>query len=204
MSTYRGNTSFRTIDEVEVEDRNGLDQLRVVRRGKRSDLATEKANWTRGVSGTSLGYPNMYLRTKQSRDSGNYGVVELSFQGFLSSVRDNPTSISDDISMASGSYTPSEPDDNGNEITVQAKYYAQSSTKRWIHYGTEAPRTPQYPSVVPSDVNTLALFDHYPASYNGTLSLKYVGRLSQFSREELCTGVWAVVETWTNRIEPGG
>ena len=204
MSIYRGNTDFRTVSTVPTRNRTGLDALRVVRRGNRNDLATEEALWTRGVSGVSLGYPTMFLETATSNDTGNFATVELVFLGFLSTSTDNPVSVTDNISLAAGSFTPDEPDDDGRTITVQAKYYAQSTTYRWIHYGNFSPGTPRYPRFVPSQVPTNVLFDHFPATYNGTLQVAYVGRLTQFSRDELATGVWGVVETWTNRIEPSG
>lgn len=203
-ASYIGSNTFRTWSIEEVEDSEGVDGLLVTLRGRTSDLAATSATWTRGKSAASLGYPNMYLQVKRSSQGAgsNYADLTLEFAGFLSSTYSNPISIEDDITLQAGTFVSDELDSDGRAQNVQASYMAQSTTTRWIYRGNGAPLNPQYRAKVPSRVPTNTLFDHYPASYTGTLQTKMVGRLAQFSRVELAPGVWAVSEQWVSRIEP--
>lgn len=203
MSTYIGNTSFRTVEVNEFEDSEGVDTVSIVRKGKYTDEDTEKAAWTRGRVGTSLGYPNMYLQTKRvSSGRSNYSTITLEFAGYLSSSLSNPISIDDTISQQSTTLITDENDSSGSPVNVQVKFNSQTTTTRWIYRGTSAPTAPQYPAVVPSEVSTNSIFDPFPADYPGTLLKQVTGRMMAFDRSELATGVWAVTEVWQIRIEP--
>jgi hypothetical protein len=199
MSTYVGDNTFRTVSESESHEAMSFDSLRITRRGSHALLSAEKALWPKGITGTSLGYPYMTLRSKRVDSGGsNFSNIELYFEGFLTTETgrgfiDN----SDDISLQSGSFPVSGSDD----VTVQAKYMAQTNTTRWVHRGTRIPTSPRFPITLASDINTVVLFDHYPARYPGSVLSKPVGRLMQFTRTELAPNVWGVVETWMNRIE---
>lgn len=202
--SYVGTTSYLTFSEEPLENSEGVDTLRIVRRGDRTDYNTEFDGWTRGKVASSLGYPNMYLQQKRAIKGGgsNFCTIELDFAGFLSTTLANPIGTSDSMVLQSSTFVSDENDPDGNAQNVQASFYAQQTTVRWIYRGAGAPTTPRYPSIVPSTVPTGILFNEYPASYTGTLQTKNVGRLAQFDREELATGVWGVIETWVNRIEP--
>ena len=201
-AAYVGNTAFRTVRTEEFENSEGVDTLTVVREGAASGMDTESALWTRGKVGTSLGYPNMYLQSKRvSQGKSALGQITLNFAGYLTSSLANPISIEDSTPLQSGTFTTDETDADGREQNVQAQFYAQSTTTRWIHRGPTAPTAPRYKAIVPTEVPTNTLFAHYPASYTGTLQTKVEGRLVDFNRVELATGVWGVTETWMIRIE---
>ena len=199
MSTYIGDNDFITIAESESHEATSFDSLRVMRRGRYTALAAEKASWPKGSSGASLGYPFMTLRSKSVSSGGsNYATLELQFEGFLTTETGRGyIDRSDDISLQAGSFSVSGSDD----VTVQASYYAQTNTTRWIHRGSRAPTSPKFPIVLASTVDTTVLFDHFPANYPGTIQAVFKGRLTQFQRAEIAPNVWAVVETWMNRIE---
>ena len=202
--TYIGSTGFRTHSINEVENSEGVDSLRVELTGDLNSLDAESALWTRGRSAASLGYPNMYLQSKSVSQGGGqpFATISLEFAGFLSSSLSNPIGKDDSLTIQSGSFTTDETDEDGNDVTVQASFYAQQTTFTWIYRGLQAPRSPRYPAVVPSDVNTSTLFNKFPPKYPGTIQVKIVGILSSFNRNELATGVWAVSETWVVRMEP--
>lgn len=199
MSSYIGETGFRTVGESEGHETSAFDTLRVTRRGKYDNLASEKALWSKGASASAFGYPYMSLQSKRVDSGGsNFAVIELYFEGFLTTQTGRGyIDRTDDIALQAGSF----PVSGDDSTTVQAKYYAQTTTTRWIHHGTYAPTSPRYPVTLASTVDTSILFDHYPARYSGTLQAKYVGRLMQFQRAEVAPSVWGVVETWANRIE---
>jgi hypothetical protein len=202
--SYIGGTSFRTVSISEIEDSEGVDRLTVVRRGKTSELAAEVAAWTKGRVATSLGYSNMYLQTKRSQEGGgsNFAELVLDFAGYLSTTISNPVSVDDSIALGSGTFVSDENDSDGNAQNVQAQFNGQSTTTRWIFYGLNPPTSPRYPLKVASTVPTNILFGHYPASYTGTLQTKLESRLMGFERSELARGVWAVTETWAERVVP--
>jgi len=201
---YIGGTSFRTVSTAEYEDSEGVDRVTIIRRGKTSELAAEVAAWTKGRVGTSLGYSNMFLQTKRSSSGGgsNFSELALEFAGYLSSTLSNPVSVDDSIALGSGTFVSDENDDEGNAQNVQAQFNGQSTTTRWIYYGLNPPTAPRYPLKVASEVPTNILFGHYPASYTGTLQTKLESRLMGFDRSELARGVWAVTETWAERVVP--
>lgn len=202
--SYIGDTTIRTVSETEIEDSEGVDRLVIVRRGSLSAITTEKALWTRGRRAVFLGYPNMYLQTKRTRtgEGSNFGEITLEFAGYLNNTPNNPISVEDSISLQSGTYISDEKDKEGNEQNVQANFMGQTTTTRWISYSLQAPKNPRYRSLVSSQVPTNILFGHYPASYKGNLKTKLTGRLMNFDRVELAPGVWAVTETWVERVEP--
>ena len=200
---YIGDTSFRLFSYVETEGEE-VDTLNYVLKGDLDDLATESANWTRGKVGTSIGYPNMYLQNKtvNAGGSSSFATITLSFSGYLTSALNNPIDISDSITLQSTTLLSDELDSEGRDQNIQVQYMAQQTSTRWIYRGPFSPTAPRYPATVPTEVATGVLFGHYPAGYTGTLQKKHVGRLDQFERVELATGVWAVTETWSIRIEP--
>lgn len=204
-AAYVGNTAFRTVSTDEFEDSEGVDTVTIVREGAASGMDTESALWTRGRVGTSLGYPNMYLQSKRvSQSKSSLGQITLNFAGYLTSAVANPISIEQSTPLQSGTFTSDETGPNGQPQNVQAQFYAQSTTTRWIYRGRSAPTAPRYKAVVPTVVPTNILFGHYPASYTGTLQTKVEGRLADFVLTELAPGVWGVTETWTIRIENDG
>ena len=202
--TYIGNTSFRTFSVVENENSESSDTLTVILRGGLDQLNIVNDLWKRGRSGTTLGYPNMFLQTKIVNSGGGqpFAEITLNFEGFLAATFDNPVSIEDSLTIQTGSFLTDKPDENGNYVTVQASFYAQQTSVSWIHRGRNAPREPKYPAVVPSDVPTETLFNKVPPKYNGNLQVANVGLLAGFTRSELATGIWAVTETWIVRMEP--
>tara|TARA_R110000787_G_scaffold205645_1_gene315949 strand:+ start:730 stop:1374 length:645 start_codon:yes stop_codon:yes gene_type:complete len=200
---FKGSTSFRQIDSEETVNPRGPDTLGVTLRGKYSELDAEKALWPKGTSGSSLGYPNMWLKTRRARrPAGSFANLVLMFEGYIDSTVDNPISVEDDISLQSTALTSDEANDSGQPENVQVKFYGQVTTTRWIHYGTLAPASPRYRITVAANISTNAIFDPFPVQYNGTLQSKVVGRLIGFSRTRLTDGVWLIVESWQNRVEP--
>ena len=202
--TYIGNTSFRTFAVVETENSESSDILTVVLRGDFDELDAVNSSWTRGRSGTTLGYPNMFLQTKSVSSGGGQPFAEiiLNFEGFLVATFSNPVNIEDSLTIQSGSFVSDKPDDEGNQVVVQASFYAQQTSISWIHRGKNAPTKPQYPAIVPSEVNTSTLFNKQPPTFDGSLQVKNTGLLAGFTRSELATGIWAVTETWIVRMEP--
>lgn len=188
--------------ESETHNSEGVDSLSITLRGRLDEMETESDKWPRGQVGTSLGYPNMYLQTKTVTNAGNWGNIELYFEGYLSDDLANPIGITDDLTLQAATLISDETDAEGNAQNVQVQYFAQQTSVRWIYRGVSAPTAPRYPANVPVEVPTGILFGHFPASYTGTLQKKNVGRLSSFTRDELATGIWAVSETWITRIEP--
>lgn len=201
---YIGSTGFRTFSVVENENSESSDTLTVILRGDLDGLEVVNRAWIRGRSGTTLGYPNMFLQTKIVNSGGGqpFAEITLNFEGFLAATFDNPVSIEDSLTIQTGSFLTDEPDENGNYVAVQASFYAQQTSVSWIHRGRNAPTKPEYPAVVPSEVNTSTLFNKVPPKYDGNLQVENVGLLAGFSRSELATGIWAVTETWIVRMEP--
>lgn len=202
-ASYIGDTSYRLFSYNETEGEE-LDTLSYVLKGNLTDLETESGYWSRGKVGTSIGYPNMYLQSKNISAGGgsSFATITLNFTGFLTSELNNPIDITDSITLQSVTLLSDELDSEGRDQNIQVQYMAQQTTTRWIYRGEYAPTAPRFPVVVPTEVATNILFGHYPAGYTGTLQKKNVGRLNQFDRVELATGVWAVTETWSIRIEP--
>jgi hypothetical protein len=196
------NGDWLVFSEQETFNTEGVDTLAVTLRGRLDELGTESAKWPRGSVATALGYPNMYLQTKVVTDAGNWGQIDLNFEGYLSTDLANPIGITDDLTLQAATLVSDEPGEDGSAQNVQVQYFAQQASIRWIYRGINAPVSPQYPANVPTDVPTGVLFGHFPASYTGTLQKKNVGRLTSFTREELATGIWAVTEVWVTRIEP--
>lgn len=191
-----------TVSEQETHNSEGVDSLTVTLRGRLDEMDAESDKWPRGQVGTALGYPNMYLQSKSVTNAGNWGQIDLSFAGYLSTELANPVGITDDLTLQAATLVSDEPDLEGNAQNVQVQFFAQQTTVRWIYRGNSAPVSPAYPANVPTTVPTGYLFGHFPASYTGTLQKKNVGRLTSFIRDELATGIWAVSETWVIRVEP--
>lgn len=202
--SFVGNTSFRTVEESQFVDGNGIDRVRVLRVGRASDLPSEKERWQRGVNGSFLDYPYMYLQTRAIREGGrsSFVTVELEFAGFTGETLVNPISVEDDITPQTVTLVSDEPDESGQTQNVQCQYNAQTTTTTWLHNGEIAPQTPAFPMLISSTVPTGNLYNFYPASYTGTLQSKNVGRLANFRRIQLAEGAWMVIETWISRIEP--
>jgi len=194
--SYIGNTAWRTVSTEEDIDSEGLDTGTIVRRGDTSGSDSEWNSYDRGDTATSFGYSSMYLQRKHRSQSGNFDEVRLTYQGFASGAYSNPVDTSDSITQQATSLVSSSGEN------VQVKFMAQQTTTRWLYQGRSAPKQPQYPSVVPSDIAVGMLFDPHPATYSGTLQYVVRGRLMTFDRQELATGVWAVVESWVIRVEP--
>jgi hypothetical protein len=202
---FKGTTSFRLISEDDAENRSGLDRYTAVFQGEYADLDAEKAKWPRGTSTAStLGHSNMRLVSMRSaQPQSPFATLTLEFEGFLSNTTSSePIDITDAISLQAVTLVSDETDADGNDVNVQVQYYAQTTTSRWIHYGTNQPLRPKYPTVLQSEIDSSAIFNPYPAKYPGSLQYRTLGILSEFRRERIVPGVWAVVETWTNRIEP--
>lgn len=192
-----GTTTFREVSVEETVSRSGMDSLTVTLRGAATNLAATKALWTRGK--TYPGYPNMFLETRNSYDRSPVVDLVLTFIGFIDITRDNGVvDIEDNISAQSVTLNTNK-DEN-----VNFQYFAQSTTTRWIYRGTDKPTRPRFPGVVPSYINVGYLFAPDPPNYVGSISGRYkpVGKLIQFSRTRLAPSVWAVIETWENRIDP--
>lgn len=193
-----GTTTFREVSVQETLSKSGFDTLIVTLRGASSNLAAEKANWTRGR--TYPGYPNMFLDTRDSVDHGPVSEINLVFQGFLNNVAaDNGiVDATDDISRQSVTLNTDE-DEN-----VSFGFYAQVTTIRWMYRGNQMPMQPRFRTQVPSVIPTNLLFQPDPPNYEGKIAGRYKvrGRLSQFQRTRMAPGVWGVVESWENVIEP--
>jgi hypothetical protein len=195
---FLGNTNFREVETNPVVNRSGLDSLSVTLKGRSTALSSELANWPIGK--TYPGYPNMFLDTRSTRDRGPVAEISLSFVGFIDSFspENGLNEISDSITRQSVSLNTNE-DEN---VTFQ--YFAQSTSYRWIHKGSQRPTTPKFRAIVPSTISTNQLFAPFPPKFTGSISNRYrvAGRLAQFDRTRLSPTVWAVVETWENLIEP--
>jgi hypothetical protein len=195
--TSVGNTDFREVSVSEIANRSGMDGLRVILKGRQSALQAERNKWPKGSK--YPGYPYMILESKESEDRGSVCELTLNFIGLLDTfLPDNGRiSTSDAISPQSITITTDE-DEN-----VTFVFNSQQSTTRWIHYG-QAPRSPKFRGIVPSAIPTNLLFSPNPPNYKGSKAGSYrpIGRLDEFSREEIAPNVWMVVETWTNTIEP--
>jgi hypothetical protein len=200
MSTplYVGTTTFREVAANPVVNRNGLDTLTIVLRGKVADLAAQTLLWTRGISYT--GYPNMFLDSKSTVDKGPVAEITLNFIGFIESgsLRNGLIDRKDGISRQSVTLNT----DDDEDITFA--YYSQTTTARWISRTAAIPQAPRFPATVPTTIPIAQLFAPYPPKYTGSISGRYKveGRLSQFDRDELSPSVWSVVESWEILIEP--
>jgi hypothetical protein len=193
-----GNTAFRVFSIDETISLDGLDTLTVVRRGAASGLAVERNAWRRGQK--YPGYPNMYLQTINSVDRGPVVDVTLTFSGFINALDSNNgiVDISDDIAEESVTITTS----TGENVTF--RYFAQTTTTRWMSRGAQSPSRPRFPAVVPTSLPIGLLRQPNPPNYTGSKagSYKLEGVLAGFQRVRLAPGVWAVVESWKNLVEP--
>jgi hypothetical protein len=193
-----GNTAFRVVSIDETISLDGLDTLTVVRRGAVSGLTVERNAWRRGQ--TYPDYRNMFLQTINSVDRGPVVDVTLTFTGFINSNdSDNGiVDISDDIAEESVTIT-TDADEN-----VNFRYFAQTTTTRWISRGSSPPTRPRFPAVVPTTLPVGYLRQPNPPNYSGSKTgrFKLEGVLAGFQRVRLSRNVWAVVESWKNLVEP--
>jgi len=194
--SYIGDNSWRTVATEESVNSEGLDTLTITRRGSYLASDEEWDSYERTDSATPFGKASMYLTSKTRRKAGQHDEITLQYEGFLGDAFVNPISVTDSIDQQATTLVTTTGEN------VQVKFMAQSTTARWLSYSLTAPRSPQYPATVPSDIDSSNLFDPYPANYTGTLQYVVRGRLMAFQREQLATGVWAVVETWAVRVEP--
>jgi hypothetical protein len=193
-----GTTTFREVSIDEVHNKSGLDALTVTLKGRASELASQSALWTKGVSYS--GYPNMSLETKSVRDQGPVCEIILNFTGFISS--DTPENglvdKQNDIALSSVSLTSSGGDN------VQFSYYGQITTYRWVYRGIVEPQRPKFSIPVPTEIPVGYLFSPFPASFAGSVTSAYAvsGRCSQFNVTRLSPSMWAVIESWSITVEP--
>ena len=193
-----GNTNFRDYSVESAKSFDGPDSLVVTRRGAVSGITAEVALWKRGaVHGT---YRNMYLQTVSWSERGPVADVILTYSGFLDSTdSDNGViDISDDIAEESVTITTSAGEN------VNFRYFAQTTTTRWISRAAASPSRPKFPGVVPTSLPVGLLRQPNPPNYTGEISgtYKLEGVLAGFQRVRIAKGVWAVVETWKNLVEP--
>lgn len=177
---------------------DGPDSMLVTRRGAASGLTAEIALWRRGEA-HSL-YRNMYLQTISWSERGPVADVLLSYSGFVDATdSDNGViDISDDIAEESVTLTT----DEGENVNF--RYFAQTTTTRWISRSSTLPPRPRFPGVVPTSLPVGLLRQPNPPDYTGSISGQYKleGVLAGFQRVRLAKSVWAVVETWKNLVEP--
>lgn len=196
--TSVGNTSFRDYSVEPFKSFDGPDSLIVTRRGALSSLAAEIALWKRGAAHAT--YRNMFLQTIGSTERGPVSDVILVYSGFLDATdSDNGViDISDDIAEESVTLTT----DSGENVNF--RYFAQTSTTRWISRSSTIPARPRFPGVVPTSLPVGLLRQPNPPNYTGSISGQYKleGVLAGFQRVRLAKSVWAVVETWKNLVEP--
>ena len=193
-----GTTTCREVSVQEARSRTSFDTVTITLRGATSNLAAAKAQYRAG--GTYGGYSNMRIETIDSTDRGPVCDLTLTLLGFIdnSATPNDPISITDDIAGESVTITTSA-DEN-----VTFRYFAQTTSVRYIARQREAPRNTKYPGIVPSTIPTGTLFQPNPPNYTGGTNGRYrfEGRLVSFQRERIAQDVWAVVETWANLIEP--
>jgi len=195
---YVGSTGFREIETNPTVNRGGLDTLTVTLKGRVSDVPAELSKWRMGV--TYPGYPNMYLESRSLQDKGPIVELSLNFTGFIDffSHEGGLIGISDKITEQSVTLNTDE-DEN-----VTFAYFAQSTSYRWISKSLTRPGAPKFRGIVPASFSAKLLFRSFPPNYKGSISGRYKleGRLSEFTRDPLARGVWAVTETWENLVEP--
>lgn len=195
-ASYVGDTLFREIVRNESTNLGGLDTMLIVLRGARSLLSSQANNYTKGSSPS--GHSNMFLQNKQTRDSGNFATIELNYAGFLGET--DPESglvdVDDDISLQSVTLGT----DTGENVSFF--YYTQTSSYRWIYRGSSAPRSPRFPMTLDTSIGVNNLFEPNPPDYSGSVNLKKVGRMQGFKRKRLSSNVWAVFESWIQKVEP--
>lgn len=192
-----GNTSFREVARAGVVNRQGMDSMTVTLRGKSTSLSATFDTYSRGeVDATES---SMYLDTKSYEERGPVSDIILNYVGFLESTTGEARYEIDD-SITEQSVTLAT--DTGENVAF--RYFAQSTTHRWIHRGSAKPTTPRYRGIVPSSLPTNQLFNPVPPNYTGSIAGRYeaTGRLAQFQRTQVAPSVWTVVETWENIIEP--
>lgn len=193
-----GTTSFRDYSVEPHKSFDGPDSLVVVRRGVVSSITTEIAAWKRGAAHAT--YRNMYLQTISWQERGPVADVTLVYSGYLDATdSDNGViDISDDIAEESVTLTT----DEGENVNF--RYFAQTTTTRWISRSTVSPPRPRFPGIVPTTLPTGFLRQPNPPNYTGSISGQYKleGVLAGFQRVRLAKSVWAVVETWKNLVEP--
>jgi hypothetical protein len=193
-----GTTSFRDYSVDPSKGFDGPDSLVVTRRGAVSGITAEVALWKRGARHAT--YRDMYLQTVSWQERGPVADVVLTYSGFIDSTdTDNGViDLSDDVVEESVTLTT---DANEN---VNFRYFAQTTTTRWIYRGPTAPPNPRFPGVVPTSLPVGFLRQPNPPNYTGSISgaYKLEGILAGFQRVRLAKSVWAVVETWKNLVEP--
>jgi hypothetical protein len=194
----RGNTDFREVSVREVANRSGMDGLTVILKGRQSALQAERNKWPKGAK--YPGYPYMVLETKESEDRGAVCELVLNFVGLLNTTLPNNGKIDTTDSISRQSVTLNT---NADE-NVSFSYYAQQTTTRWMFYGVRGPTAPRFRAVVPSSIPISQLFNPDPPNYTGSIVNRYKvnGRLAQFDRQEVSSGVWMVVESWDIQVEP--
>lgn len=192
------NTNFRDYSVEPSKSFDGPDSLIVTRRGAVSGLTAEVALWKRGAVHSV--YKNMFLQTISWQERGPACDVILAYLGYLDTTdSDNGViDISDDIAEESVTITTS---DNEN---VNFRYFAQTTSTRWIYRGAIAPSRPRFPGIVPTSLPVGLLRQANPPNYTGSISgaYKLEGVLVGFQRTRLAKGVWGIVETWKNLVEP--
>lgn len=192
------NTNFRDYSVEPSKSFDGPDSLIVTRRGAVSGLTAEVALWKRGAVHSV--YKNMFLQTISWQERGPACDVILAYLGYLDTTdSDNGViDISDDIAEESVTITTS---DNEN---VNFRYFAQTTSTRWIYRGASIPSRPRFPGVVPTRLPVGFLRQANPPNYTGSISgaYKLEGVLVGFQRTRLAKGVWGIVETWKNLVEP--
>lgn len=192
------NTNFRDYSVEPFKSFDGPDSLTVTRRGAVSGITAEVALWKRGARHAT--YRDMYLQTISWAERGPVADVVLTYSGFIDSTASDGgvIDLSDDVVEESVTLTT---DANEN---VNFRYFAQSTTTRWIYRGSTAPSRPRFPGVVPTSLPIGLLRQPNPPNYTGSISGQYKleGVLAGFQRVRLAKSVWAVVETWKNLVEP--
>lgn len=191
-----GNTSFREISRSTTVNRSGLDNMTVVLKGRSALLANTWNSYTRGSQDSQS--PQMFLDSKSYTDQGPTAEITLNYIGFVELGGPDRYDIDDSITEQSVTLNTDADED------VTFRYFAQSTTSRWISRGPSQPRQPKYRAVIPSNIGVANLFSPNPPKYEGSVAgrFKVEGRLSAFSRTLIAPSVWAVVETWEIYIEP--
>lgn len=192
-----GNTSFREVARAITVNRTTMDSMTVTLRGRSALLLTEWNSYA--VGSRAAGYSNMFLESKSFTDQGPVAEITLNYSGLTSATPQAEGENS--ITLQSVSITTSE----GESVTFS--YFAQSTTHRWITFGS-IPKEPRYKGQPPSSIPTEELFNPAPPNYNGSISGRYEPeqRLTSFTRTPIASSgspvnsVWLVTETWETMI----
>lgn len=192
-----GNTSFREVARNITVNRAGLDNMTVTLKGRSALLSATWNNYTRGKADST--YTSMFLDSKSYTDQGPVAEITLNYIGFV-----EPTTGTDKIEVDDSITEQSVTLNTDADEDVTFRYFAQSTTTRWIYRGFGKPTKPKYRGTVPSSINIGNLFQPNPPKYEGSIAGRYKveGRLAAFARTLIAPSVWAVVETWENYVEP--